>query len=572
MIESNELVRWIINVSPLLTFQLALLLILRIPVRKYFGAASVYSLWLLLPAWNIGLWIVLRWNGSMGMELPIVTYNLPAISSVLDGSFVPVLDESVTIATSTRAVTVKTDTWVWLFVAWLTGFICMSVHHLLRMLVAHRNIKNSSAEPVSKYLHDQVEQAGFSKTIRIVVVDGLHSPALYGLMSSALLIPADFKLRFSLEQRQTILLHEYVHLQRNDNAINLLALFLQTLFWFNPILYFGYRAMRMDQEISCDHRALQSASPSQRRAYAEALLDVASHPKGFEHVPIVSHWGSVRMLKIRTQMLVSFRNQVLNVNSRRALVVTSFVVGAFLSFSITPVSTSLASAENDSIPMLEAEIIPEHFIEIAEEATRRHEMTIDEPSLGIPADSEYLAFVIDTSGSMTNNQSWNLLLDEIVEVMNSYPRLQGFQIMNDMGDYLYNSTRDRWIPYTDSNVQEMLRDLNEWNPVSNSSPLEGIARVINSLGGTERNISVYVMGDDLQQEAVLLEVLLSVREINDRDSEQSRLVRIHSIMFPTLFSAPLRFQDTAYNYLALMRSLTRQNGGTFELLADPQPR
>ena len=80
------------------------------------------------------------------------------------------------------------------------------------------------------------------------------------------------------------------------------------------------------------------------------------------------------------------------------------------------------------------------------------------------------------------------------------------------------------------------------------------------------------MGDDLQQEVELGLILSAVQKLNVGATGQNQLVRIHGVMFPTIFVWPTRYQDTAYSYLALMRSLTRQNGGTFELLPHNQRR
>ena len=51
---------------------------------------------------------------------------------------------------------------------------------------------------------------------------------------------------------------------------------------------------------------------------------------------------------------------------------------------------------------------------------------------GIPVDSEYVIFIIDTSGSMFN-YVWPTLLKKIEETLNIYPKVKGFQVMSDEG-------------------------------------------------------------------------------------------------------------------------------------------
>ena len=67
---------------------------------------------------------------------------------------------------------------------------------------------------------------------------------------------------------------------------------------------------------------------------------------------------------------------------------------------------------------------------------RRRETLERQSVAGIPVDSEYVIFIIDTSGSMQNN-SWPLMLRKIEEVLDVYPKVKGIQVMNDMGSYLF---------------------------------------------------------------------------------------------------------------------------------------
>ena len=91
---------------------------------------------------------------------------------------------------------------------------------------------------------------------------------------------------------------------------------------------------------------------------------------------------------------------------------------------------------------------------------------------GVPVDSEYVIFVIDTSGSMFNNPSWNKMLGVIEDTLNVYPEVKGIQVMNDMGDYMFDSYRGDWIPDTPGRRNQIISSLRTWNPYSNSSPVE----------------------------------------------------------------------------------------------------
>ena len=61
---------------------------------------------------------------------------------------------------------------------------------------------------------------------------------------------------------------------------------------------------------------------------------------------------------------------------------------------------------------------------------------------GIPVDSEYIIFVIDTSGSM-QQYNWQRVQEKITETLDVYPAVKGIQIMNDQGSFMFSQYRDR---------------------------------------------------------------------------------------------------------------------------------
>ena len=78
---------------------------------------------------------------------------------------------------------------------------------------------------------------------------------------------------------------------------------------------------------------------------------------------------------------------------------------------------------------------------------------------GVPVDSEYIIFVIDTSGSMFQNPSWDKMLGVIEDTLDVYPEVKGIQVMNDMGDYMFDSYRGDWIPDTPGRRSQIISTL-----------------------------------------------------------------------------------------------------------------
>lgn len=180
---------------------------------------------------------------------------------------------------------------------------------------------------------------------------------------------------------------------------------------------------------------------------------------------------------------------------------------------------------------------------------------------GIPVDSEYIIFVIDTSGSMFR-YAWPKVIEQIVQTLNVYPKVKGIQVMNDMGAYMFSSYRGQWIPDTPARRNAVIERLRTWNAFSNSSPVEGITAAIRSFYSPDKKISIYVYGDEFTGRSIR-EVVEYVKTINRKDARGNPMVRIHAIGFPVQFANPPHLQQTGIKFATLMRELTRQNGGTF---------
>jgi hypothetical protein len=182
-----------------------------------------------------------------------------------------------------------------------------------------------------------------------------------------------------------------------------------------------------------------------------------------------------------------------------------------------------------------------------------------------PDDSDYLIFIIDTSGSMFNHV-WPTMLKKVEETLNLYPNLQGFQVMNDEGVYMLPAERGKWISDTAALRRTVVERLRTWNAFSNSSPIEGIVEAIRTYHDQDKKISLYVFGDEFTGSSID-SVVKSVDIVNRKGESGEHHVRIHAVGFPVRSDAP---QYTSIRFATLMRTLCQRNGGTFVGLDEPE--
>ena len=186
---------------------------------------------------------------------------------------------------------------------------------------------------------------------------------------------------------------------------------------------------------------------------------------------------------------------------------------------------------------------------------------VDRSVGGIPVDSEYIIFIIDTSGSMQRN-AWALVQKKLQETLTVYPRVKGIQIMNDMGTYMFSQYRGKWIPDTPARRRAIISNMSVWRSFSNSSPVEGITAAINTYYAGDKKISLYVFGDEFSGKAIQ-SVIDQVDRINKVTRDGSRRVRIHAVGFPVMLQDRFGPGNSGERFATLMRILCQKNGGTF---------
>ena len=184
---------------------------------------------------------------------------------------------------------------------------------------------------------------------------------------------------------------------------------------------------------------------------------------------------------------------------------------------------------------------------------------------GIPVDSEYIVFVIDSSGSMKAG-AWRTVVDRVDETLKVYPNIKGIQVIDTDGYYLDEKYAGRWIPDTSGNRRRILSGVKNMRQARNSSPRRGVQKAIEKFYEPGLKISIFIFGDDFDEDRTTIEQIASfIDGINPSDEFGNRLVRIHAVAFPVHIN---QFNYRFVRFSQLMRTLCERNGGTFIALTE----
>ncbi len=181
--------------------------------------------------------------------------------------------------------------------------------------------------------------------------------------------------------------------------------------------------------------------------------------------------------------------------------------------------------------------------------------SVSDTVAGIKIDSEYIIFIIDTSGSMRSD--WLNVLSKVEQILLSYPTLKGIQIMDADGDLLFPYQGLVWNKANLQNRQEILSALARWPEQSLSNPEKGIKKAITNFHSPDKKIAIWIFADDYQGERTVDSLIKFVDNINAVTRDGKRLVTINAIGFRT------GFESSRMRFALAMRELCERNGGAF---------
>jgi hypothetical protein len=193
--------------------------------------------------------------------------------------------------------------------------------------------------------------------------------------------------------------------------------------------------------------------------------------------------------------------------------------------------------------------------------------------VGVPVGSNYIAFVIDTSGSMRDpntNGLWPIAIRKIEEVLDVYPKVDGIQLIDADGRFILGGGRNGgWLADGPDTRDSIKRTLRRYDADTISNPVPGIYRVFRSLYDPKdenMHIGIYVFGDEFTETAD--PVLRRLEELNPADENGNRKVVINAVGFPTTIQFTFSMGNTGVKFANLMREVAYRHGGAFIALQD----
>ena len=366
---SGEIFNWVLRGS---LYSVAVVLIIVLTqklTRRVLSAQWSYALWLILLArlvlpagletnwslWNLASperWA--HWTASdfsekytampVGITLPITLPDATAYSE--QGQSAQSIGNNGSIHPQNRDGFFPGGIKQILPVVWLGGVLVMAIGAAFINLRLWNSVRGLSPTTDSKLLElfeDCKRQMRVKTMTGLVVTDRVENPFLFGFIRPRVLLPAGLVQQASSDQLRCVLLHELAHLKRGDIITGWLIAILQSLHWFNPVIWWAFYRMRFDREAACDALVLSRMPDVTRGHYGDALIGMMERFNYPRHQPaiVAGIFESKEQLKRRLIMIKKFKTLM-----RRETIAAAALM-AVLSIALLTDPRSLLSQPGD---------------------------------------------------------------------------------------------------------------------------------------------------------------------------------------------------------------------------------
>ena len=167
-----------------------------------------------------------------------------------------------------------------LIVIWLLGFLFSIARYAYSYFLFRKMLKRWGTpvedEGALAQLQKIQEEMGIKNKVRLLHYPMSQSPMLIGFRDILIVLPES---DYTEEELQLVFRHELTHYKHYDVLINLLAILVKSLHWFNPIVRLACRETQEVGEMYCDYDVLNDQDMHYRTFYGETILTMIDRSK-----------------------------------------------------------------------------------------------------------------------------------------------------------------------------------------------------------------------------------------------------------------------------------------------------
>ena len=262
------MIEWLTDTLVMTGALLALVLLVRKPVGRWFGPHAAYALWALPMIRLVLPPLALPRNL---LPLPKVSIE-PIVAGATTVEPVRVGGASMMTAPVDTTPIVPAQPGLLEQVPWTTVFLTIWLLGVLAFL----GWRTWNYFTMRRELLAEARQVAQADGVRIVETPAAAAPLAFGVFDKVVALPTGFLANTDSESSDFAIAHELEHHAGNDLLAIIVMQPLFALHWFNPLAWAAWRALRGDQEVACDARVVAGRDRSIRARYGQLIASYAA--------------------------------------------------------------------------------------------------------------------------------------------------------------------------------------------------------------------------------------------------------------------------------------------------------
>ena len=158
---------------------------------------------------------------------------------------------------------------------WFVGFIIFSLRFIGGAFYVQR-LKTTGLNSLDADWHKRLshlrDQLNLNQTVLISESTQVNVPITIGHLKPIILFPLGMISGLPQDQIEAIISHELAHIKRYDFLINMIQTFIETLFFYHPVVWWLSSLINAERENCCDDIAIQTCGDAV--SYSKALYNI----------------------------------------------------------------------------------------------------------------------------------------------------------------------------------------------------------------------------------------------------------------------------------------------------------
>jgi beta-lactamase regulating signal transducer with metallopeptidase domain len=189
---------------------------------------------------------------------------------------------------------------------------------------------------------------GIKKPVRFIASIKLTTPVAVGILRPVVIIPCALFIQIDPKQLESVIAHELIHIRRYDPLFNLLQVFVETILFYHPCVWWMSKQIRREREFAADASVLEEFNGG-RLTYAAALASLEeirlSTDQNRPRLAAAANGGNLMQ---RIQRILNGKTEIRNASSAWSAVLACLLISAVLLVVFSFRSSSRVNAQPSS--------------------------------------------------------------------------------------------------------------------------------------------------------------------------------------------------------------------------------